>query len=298
MNDMMIQAIVLFIFALLIGFIIGYLIKNSSSKVELEEDVASLENDYNQSLHLYEETLQKESEIQNIAKESLLLQESKSTQIENLRKQEEEFIQKIAAIENDKKNLTKKMIEDEEKIRIYQDQEKKLSSDLELVTNEKEVIDVKERQIEDLEKTLESRKNEIEKLKNEIASFKSDKLHLKEAKEKLEEKVINAKYELKKVQEAIEKIEQKYKKEIDAIIKESEELKIKAINYEYALKEHLQSGKKSLAQKYDALMQKLFALPKTKGEEIEKFVKKNDGARVIDKILTLFKKRPVSKEEV
>ena len=83
----------------------GYFIKNNSSKEEYEEEIAKLENDYNQNLLLYDDALQKEEEIQDKAQKNLSLQQSKQDHIKELRKNEEDLIQKISALKNEKKSF-------------------------------------------------------------------------------------------------------------------------------------------------------------------------------------------------
>jgi chromosome segregation ATPase len=299
MSEQMQMIIILFIFAFLAGFFIIHLLRKNAYKKKYEEKIAMLEDEDKKAAHLYTQTLEKKQKIQSEYNDINKQYETDKEYLNTLSIQEEDILQQISSLEN-KKDLFKEKIKlTDQKILEIKDETIHLSSELKDLETLRDIIALNEEKISSLENALTDKKQLIDAYRIDIDQLKEARKSLRLEAEELNDNLTNLKAKLFEINQTLQKIEQKYRNTIKALTEETKELKIRAINYEYAIKEYATLSGDEATKVTNKFVQKIFRMPSTKTKEIDSIVRKNDHTRWLDKLAKkLFKKSHIADEEI
>ncbi len=291
MSNLIQSMILLFILAIILGFVIGYLIRNNARKYKYMTEIEKLNETHDETEYLYNKSLQRDKDIQN---KFSVTDEIYQTQL-NLLHEKEEVLQVLHEKENtllsEQKMLDTELKDKTQHIKNIEEEIQTISSKLEAINHDRTLLKQDKKEIATLENVLNEKTNIINKYEDDINTIKNERHSIKIETEQLEKTILNEKKILADTKTAMSKIKRKYDHKISDLTKLNENLKITAINYEYALKDHQSIDKQPVHQ--DAgLIKSLFALPATKEKEIEHFVKKSDQTRFIDKLFRKILKKP------
>ncbi len=299
MSEQMQMIIILFIFAFLAGFFIIHLLRKNAYKKKYEEKIAMLEDEDKKAAYLYTQTLEKKQKIQSEYDDIHKQYKTNKEYSNSLSSKEEDILQEISSLENKKDLFKEKIRSTDQKILEIKDDIIHLSSELKDLETLRDIIVSNEKKISSLENTLTDKQQLIEAYSVDIDQLKEARKSLRSETEALNEKITNLKAKLLKTNQTLQKIEQKYSNTIKTLTEETEELKIRALNYEYAIKEYATLSDNETTKVTNKAIQKIFHIPNTKTKEIDSIIQKNDHARWIDKFAKkLFKKRHITNEEI
>ncbi len=291
------QAILLFILAFLAGFFILYLWRRNAQAQKYQAAIEEHATRQQENLHLLEQTEEKMQHARSDFDQIHTQLQEQSETLRQLHDEEATLLQNIEALEAEQKRLLETKAHEEAQTATLQNRIETLSSDLEALQSERKIIAANEREIAKLEDRLQEQKQLHESYLSDIEKLKSERKAFREKSQELDSRIFDAKAKLHALQTQIAKIESKYAKALRKAEENLEDLKIRAINYEYALKEYLHTKGDAATKIEDKLVQKLFKVPDTKSREIDAFVHKNDASRWIDRIRqTLLKKASSGKE--
>jgi len=267
MIDIFTYKIIYFIITLILGFLIGYMIKKGSYQKRIEVEVENKEKEFNTSSQNLREVNKQFIESENRFKINTDLI---STQKDLIKKVEDEMVaikQKIINLEEAKVELTTKL--DESQI------------DLEKYKNK---ISSLKPQYEDAENIISENKSlsyERDNLSDKLDISNHDIINIQTSIKKDDDLYKKYQNELLEKDDAIKKLNIKYtnlqdKKQITSDISSNnienslKELKIKVLNYKYEISDI----KNKISNGIDIT-----------DEHIDKFIAKNEQERFIDKIL-------------
>jgi len=267
MIDIFTYKIIYFIITLILGFLIGYMIKKGSYQKRIEVEVENKEKEFNTSSQNLREVNKQFIESENRFKINTDLI---STQKDLIKKVEDEMVaikQKIINLEEAKVELTTKL--DESQI------------DLEKYKNK---ISSLKPQYEDAENIISENKSlsyERDNLSDKLDISNHDVINIQTSIKKDDDLYKKYQNELLEKDDAIKKLNIKYtnlqdKKQITSDISSNnienslKELKIKVLNYKYEISDI----KNKISNGIDIT-----------DEHIDKFIAKNEQERFIDKIL-------------
>ena len=267
MIDIFTYKIIYFIITLILGFLIGYMIKKGSYQKRIEVEVENKEKEFNTSSQNLREVNKQFIESENRFKINTDLI---STQKDLIKKVEDEMVaikQKIINLEEAKVELTTKL--DESQI------------DLEKYKNK---ISSLKPQYEDAENIISENKSlsyERDNLSDKLDISNHDVINIQTSIKKDDDLYKKYQNELLEKDDAVKKLNIKYtnlqdKKQITSDISSNnienslKELKIKVLNYKYEISDI----KNKISNGIDIT-----------DEHIDKFIAKNEQERFIDKIL-------------
>ncbi len=291
MSPLIQNIIILFILTLIVGFIIGYFLRNKARKNNYITQINELNEKHDETEYFFNNSLKKDKDIQNRYDSTLeiyqtqknLLQEQESTLLDLERKE--------TKLTQDEKNILAKIQDTSQQIQNQEEEIKTLSAKLDKINEGKTNLKEDEAKISSLQTELKEKRKEIDTYEDKIHSIKNQRHSIKIETEQLQQKYQQQRKSLDEIEKRIFQIEAKYSKELTNLKELNETLKITAINYEYALKEHSKPSPKPIHE--DAgIIKHIFALPKTQKNEIDFLVRKNDQTRFIDKILRKIFKKP------
>ncbi len=295
MTEKMQMIIILFLFAFLIGFFLAHLLRKKAYETKFQNKIAQLEEENKQEAALYAQALEKSNLFQKEYEKVHQHFIDKKTELEALSRQEAEILQQITALEEEARELHERIETSDTTIAALEEEVQRLEKELEAIRNLRNAIEQTETQSLETETKLGDTKALLESYHNDIAMLKEERKKLREQNKQLHETVHEKKYALKDLQNALEAIDKKYRKPLQAHQQNVEDLKISALNYEYALKSYREQDMNISQQTKSGVLRKLFVLPDTLDREISAFVHKTDRNRWIDK---LFKRRTVTDKEL
>ena len=280
MTEQMQFIIILFFFAFLIGFFIAHLVRRGAYERKYQDQITTLEEDNEKSTYLLSQAQEKTQNIQsryttihdNLTENQTLLEKS--------RKEESSLLQSLSALQNEKEVLSEKIKEAEEKLLQIKTEIDHSSEELEEILTLRDILHTQEKEIKTLLSKRKDRQALTQTYISEIEKLKQLRKSLRERANELRKEIVNAKAKLFETTKTLKKIENKYIRKIRNLTNETEDLRITALNYEYALKEYLEKAGE-------------------KAKDIEKIVRKNDASRLVDKVLQkLFRKQRITDKEI
>ena len=280
MTEQMQLIIILFFFAFLIGFFIAHLVRRGAYERKYQDQITTLEEDNEKSTYLLSQAQEKTQNIQsryttihdNLTENQTLLEKS--------RKEESSLLQSLSALQNEKEVLSEKIKEAEEKLLQIKTEIDHSSEELEEILTLRDILHTQEKEIKTLLSKRKDRQALTQTYISEIEKLKQLRKSLRERANELRKEIVNAKAKLFETTKTLKKIENKYIRKIRNLTNETEDLRITALNYEYALKEYLEKAGE-------------------KAKDIEKIVRKNDASRLVDKVLQkLFRKQRITDKEI
>jgi len=299
MNEKMQMIIILFLFAFLIGFFIVHFIRKGALKRKYEAKIQNLQEEDHQSAALYAQSLEEKKALQQRYDTTHKRYKEQKELFENLKEKEASLVQRIAAAEEQKKEFGENIVQAQKEIEETKEQIKQLSTELSSLSELRTLVSEKETQIKDIRQRIEDEEKLLHSYLEDIEKIKASRKKLQEENKELEEQTKALRRQLDETEEGIARIDKKYSKALIRVQKNRDDLKIKAINYEYALKEYKEIDDEHQTKVKNKLVQTLFGLPATKTKEIENIIKKNDSLRWIDKLAKkVFHKKPVIDEEI
>jgi|GEM_PF-6794484 len=258
--------LVYFIFALILGFIIGILLKKSSAGVNMKKKVEEFEKEF----YLSRDRLDKKSEEYFDTKNKFQINKDLIDSQNNLEKRSKDSIndykKKITAIQEANKNL-------EDELTILNKEIATLESDINSYKKDYNSVNSIVKEVEKLKLEEKNLLFEIEENENNIKKFTDNKISLTT-------KLFSAKKDLSTIEHEIELFKDKMldlkrqknilkNKNYSSIDDEYEKAKTKMLNYKYKVKELEEQLKNGL---------------KIDKEEINNFISKNESERFIDKL--------------
>ena len=291
------QAILLFILAFLIGFFILYLWRKNAQAEKYRTAIKEQEVQLKENIHLLEQTEEKMQHAQDYFNQIHAQYDEQREILQHLRDEEATLIQNLNALEEEKKELQEKKLSEESQIETLQEKIEYLSKELNALQDARAIVAKNETEIAALKQKIEEQQARIKQYLKDIEKLKEQRKAYREESQELDSKILDAKAKLHTLETEIGKIKSKYAKTLNRLEEDLEDLKIRAINYEYAVKEYLHTKGEEATKIEDKLVQKLFKMPDSKSREIEEIVRKNDASRWIDTIRnTILKKVSPSKE--
>lgn len=296
MNTMTLMAILLFVLAFLIGFFLIYLLRRKSTEERYQERIATLE----------EERAQKLQQLGHAEQKMHTLRKSHKAVAERLRKTEDifhqreeevsELMRKIDALEEERETLLHKIGQEEQEISVRKSDVERLTKELEEYNEVRGRLKALKSQVDTLKEKLFDQKALISSYKAEIEKLKELRKNYREEAKAIDDQIFDTKAALHQTSQEIGKIEKQYAKPIEEAQAQSEELKILALNYRYAVREYERRPADTVRIE-DKLVQKLFKTPDSTSGEIDSLIQKSEGKRLIDRIAgKLFKKRLPNEE--
>ena len=298
MSEQMQMIIILFVFAFLIGFFIAHFMRKGAYKRKYEEKLTSLAEEEKKSAYIYTQALEKEKQDQAQYHKVHDLYEAKNNRLHELRNEEASLMQQITSLEEQQEAYKEKFATADSQISEVKDEIAKLSAELDNLRELRDIVATNDEKTATLEKQLQEKKELIESYLHDIDKLKELRKTLRLEAEKLNDDIVDLKQKLFETTEVIKAIEAKYKNQIDALIRDNADLKITALNYEYAVKEYEAVPDNRPTKVKNTLIQKVFRTPDSKTTEIDNIIKKNDSKRWIDKLRKKFftKSSAVGKE--
>jgi len=298
MNEKMQMIIILFLFAFLIGFFIVHFIRKGALKRKYEIKIQNLQEKVHQSAALYAQSLEEKKALQQKYDIAHKRYKEQKNLFEKLKGQEASLVQRISATEEKKKELTNGIAQAQKEIEETKEQIKHLSTELSSLSELRTLVSEKKSKIKELKERIEDEEKLLHSYQEDIEKIKASRKKLQEQNKELEEQTKALRRQLDETENGIARIDKKYTKALSAIQRERDDLKITAINYEYALKEYKEVDAEEQTKVKNKLVQTLFGLPATTSKEIENIIKKNDSKRWIDKLTKkVFHKKPVIEDE-
>ncbi len=290
-------AIFLYIVAFIVGFYLIYLwlSKTFTSKYENEIETLASQNaeTLQQLTHAREKNYHIHEQYEKVHQE---LAEKEATHVK-LDDKQASLMENITALENEKQELQQKIKEEESEILKVRSRIEQLSNELKEINTIQARLDENSEIVAALEKKLAEHKALTDAYLQEIEKLKSLRKSFREEAKIIEDKIFDIKATLKDTGDKIKTIESKFTPEISKLEAESEALKIKALNYKFALKEYLEHYGTHPVRIQNTLIQKLFKTPQNKAEEIASLIDKNEAVRMADKVIQKLFKKNLPKEE-
>lgn len=299
MTEQMQMIIILFVFAFLIGFFVAHFMRKGACKYKYEKKLASLEDQEKKAAFLYTQALEKEKYDQETYNKTHNLYETKYNKLLELRDKEAALMQQITSLEEEERNYKQKFTTVDSQISEVKKEIAELSDELNNLRELRDIITTNDAKTANLEKQLKEKKELIESYLQDIDRLKNLRKTLRHDIEKLNNHIVDLKQNIFDTTEQIKSVETKYHARLKTLTQENEDLKIRALNYEYAVKEYetVPDNRPTKIQNY--LIQKVFHTPDSKATEIDNIIKKNDHNRWIDKIRKkLFTKSDAAGKEV
>ena len=295
MTEKMQMIIILFLFAFLIGFFLAHLFRKKAYETKFQNMIEQLEEENKKEAALYAQALEKSNLFQKEYEKVHQHYIDKKAQLKALSRQEAEILQQITALEEEARELQERIETSDATIAALEEEVQTLEQELDAIKDLRRSIGQTQTRYLETEAKLKDTKALLESYRADIESLKEKRKKLREQNRQLHETVHEKKYALKDIQNALEAIDKKYRKPLQVHQQNVEELKISALNYEYALKTYREENLKISQQTQSSVLRKLFALPDTLDREITAFVRKTDRERWIDK---LFKHRTAIDKEL
>jgi len=298
MSEQMQMIIILFVFAFLIGFFIAHFMRKGAYKRKYEEKRNSLEQEEKEAAYIYTQALEKEKQDQTKYNKVHDLYETKNNRLHELRDEEAALMQQITSLEEQKEEYKKKFATADSQIIEVKEEIATLSAELDNLRELRDIIVTNDKKIATLEGKLQDKKELIESYLQDIDKLKNMRKSLRLEAEKLNDDIVNLKQKLFETTEVVKAIEAKYQNQLESLVRDNADLKIAALNYEYAAKEYEAVPDNSPTKVKNPLIQKVFRTPNSKTTEIDNIIKKNDSNRWIDKLRKKFftKSSAVGKE--
>jgi chromosome segregation ATPase len=289
-------ATLLFTIAFLIGFFLLYWRKGAQEKKYLtaieEQEALQKEN-----RHLLQQTEEKMQHAQGYYDQIHAQYREQSEILQHLHEEEAALTQDINALEEEQKSIRETRANEAAQIETLKEKITDLTKELDSLKDARVLVAKNETEITALDEEIAAQKVQLQNYLDDIENLKKQRKRYREGAHEIENNIFDAKAKLHKLEKEIGKIEAKYAKTLKKVEQELEEIKIRAINYEYAVKEYLHVKSGEATKIKDKLVQKLFKMPDSKSKEIEEIVRKNDASRWIDTIKqTVLKKAAPSKE--
>ncbi|RUM63271.1 MAG: hypothetical protein DSZ05_08865 [Sulfurospirillum sp.] len=299
MSEQMQIIILLFAFAFLIGFFITHFILKGAYKKRYEEKIDMLGEEEKKSANVYAEVVDKKKAYHSAYDKVHRLYSKQRQYYEDLHKEESVLIQQITSLEEDQKKYREKIAALSHQIREIKEENAKLSTELNSLHGLRDVIAKNETHINALQEQMLNKQQLTQTYGKDINEIKLLQKKLKQETSELSDKVTTLKQKLSDINQILKETESIYKDKIDHLIKENSELKIRALNYEYAVKEYQKVSGNHATRVTNPLIQKLFRMPASKTKEIDNIVHKNDHNRWIDKLVRkFFSKSNLTGEEI
>ncbi|GEM_PF-2827477 len=288
MSEQMQIIMILFLFAFLIGFFIAHLMRKGAYKRKYEEKLTSLGEEEKKSAYIYTQALEKEQ--QDHAKYNKVhgLYEAKNNRLHELRDEEATLMQQITSLEEKKGEYKEKLATADSQISEMKDEIAKLSAELDNLRELRDIVAANDKKTATLEEQLQDKKELIESYLQDIDKLKNLRKTLRLEAQKLNDDIVDLKQKLFETTQVVKAIESKYKNQLEALVRDNADLKIAALNYEYAVKEYETVPDNRPTKVKNPLIQKVFRTPDSKSTEIDNIIKKNDSNRWIDKLMKKF----------
>ncbi len=299
MSEQIQMIIILFVFAFLIGFFLAHLLRKSAYRKKYEKRITKLEEDEQNAKRQYAQTLEREKDIRARYDAVHDTYETQKNQLDTLANEEASLLEQITSLEYEKEQLKKKIASSDLQIAEVKEEITHLSTELENLNRLREISNENDKKISLLDEQIKDRKRVVETYLDDIEKLKTVRKQLKEEIGKHNDTLAHLRNELSEATNKVNAIEQKYLGKLHTLTEEVQDLKIRALNYEYALKEYATIPDNRATQVTNGIVQTIFRMPNSKTVEIEKFVKKNDRRRWFDKLTRkLFKKASAIDEEI
>ncbi len=295
MTEKMQMIIILFLFAFLIGFFLAHLFRKKAYETKFQNMIEELEEENKKEATLYAQALEKSNLFQKEYDKVHQHYLDKQAQLETLSRQEAEILQQIIALEKEAHELQERIETSDTTIAALKKEVQTLEKELDAIKNLRHSITQTQTQYLEIESKLQDTKALLESYRTDIDSLKAERKKLREQNKQLHKTVQEKQFALKELQDTLESIDQKYSKPLQVHQQKVKELQIRALNYEYALKNFQTEDFKISQQTQNSILRKLFALPNTLDREITTFIRKTDRDRWIDK---LFKHRTAIDKEL
>jgi len=284
--------IILFVFAFLIGFFFAHFMRKGAYKHKYEQKLTSLEEEEKKSAYIYTQTLEKEQQDQTKYNKIHDLYKAKKSELQELRNKEASMLQQITALEEQKEEYKEKFATVDSQTSNVKNEITKLSSELNQLRELRDIISTNNTKITALEEQLQDKKKLITSYRQDIDKLKDLRKELSLETKMLHENEADLKKKLFEKSQLIKSIEEKYKNEIDILTENNFNLKITALNYEYAVKEYETVSDNHPTKVKNPLIQKVFRTPNSKAAEIDNIIQKNDHKRWIDTLRKKFFSKP------